>query len=239
MITVFLGGDPRNVPGMYCMMSYLDHHHGIYYPKGGMNGLAQKIYEIALENGVQFKFNEAVTKINVEGKLANNVITQNSEYLADLVVNNADYHHGETQLLKEENQTYKSSYWNKKTMAISMHLAYIGVNRKIDSLTHHNYFFNEDWNNHFDQIFKTPQWPDNPNFYVCCPSQIDDSVAPKGMENLFFLVPVASDLEDSDSIREAYFDKILHKFENWTGEKIKDDIVVKSLFTHRDFKRTW
>ena len=33
-ITVFLGGDPRNVPGMYCMMSYLDHHHGIYYPKG-------------------------------------------------------------------------------------------------------------------------------------------------------------------------------------------------------------
>ena len=33
-ITVFLGGDPRNVPAMYCMMSYLDHHHGIYYPKG-------------------------------------------------------------------------------------------------------------------------------------------------------------------------------------------------------------
>ena len=235
-ITVFLGGDPRNVPGMYCMMSYLDHHHGIYYPKGGMNGLAQKIYEIALENGVKFKFNEAVTKINVEGKLANNVVTENREYLADLVVNNADYHHGDTQLLEEKIQTYKSNYWNKKTMAISMHLAYIGVNRKIDSLTHHNYFFNEDWNNHFDQIFKTPQWPDNPNFYVCCPSRIDNNVAPEGMENLFFLVPVASDLEDSDSIRESYFDKILDKFENWTGEKIKNDIVVKSLFTHRDFK---
>ena len=56
------------------------------------------------------------------------------------------------------------------------------------------------------------------------------------MENLFFLVPVASDLEDSDNIRESYFDKILDKFENWTGEKIKNDIVVKSLFTHRDFK---
>ena len=44
-VTVFLGGDPRNVPGMYCMMSYLDHHHGIYYPKGGMNGLANEIYK--------------------------------------------------------------------------------------------------------------------------------------------------------------------------------------------------
>ena len=75
-----------------------------------------------------------------------------------------------------------------------------------------------------------------PNFYVCCPSRIDDNVAPKGMENLFFLVPVASDLEDSDTIREEYFDKILNRFEEWTGEKIKDDIVVKSLFTHRDFK---
>ena len=136
-ITVFLGGDPRNVPGMYCMMSYLDHHHGIYYPKGGMNGVAKKIYEIAEKHGVQFKFNEAVTKINVEDKKATRIITENAEYGADLVVNNADYHHGETQLLTEENQTYKSSYWEKKTMAISMHLAYIGVKRKIDlSLIH-------------------------------------------------------------------------------------------------------
>ena len=93
-ITVFLGGDPRNVPGMYCMMSYLDHHHGIYYPKGGMNGLAQKIYEIALKSGVEFKFNEAVKKINVEGKIVSNIITEKGEYSADLVVNNADYHHG-------------------------------------------------------------------------------------------------------------------------------------------------
>ena len=30
------------------------------------------------------KFNEAVTKINVEGKLANNVVTENREYFADL-----------------------------------------------------------------------------------------------------------------------------------------------------------
>ena len=238
-ITVFLGGDPRNVPGMYCMMSYLDHHHGIYYPKGGMNGVAKKIHEIAEKHGVQFKFNEAVTKINVEDKKATRIITENAEYGADLVVNNADYHHGETQLLTEENQTYKSSYWEKKTMAISMHLAYIGVKRKIDCLTHHNYFFHENWNDHFDQVFKDPKWPDNPNFYVCCPSRIDEGVAPKGMENLFFLVPVASDLEDSDAIREAYFDKVLEKFENWTGEKIKDDIVVKSLFTHRDFKNRY
>ena len=238
-ISVFLGGDPRNVPGMYSMMSYLDHHHGIYYPKGGMNGLAKKIHEIAEKQGVKFRFNEAVTKINVEDKKATKIITENKEYEADLVVNNADYHHGETQLLSEENQTYKANYWEKKTMAISMHLAYVGVKRKIDCLTHHNYFFHENWNEHFNQVFKTPKWPDNPNFYVCCPSRIDENVAPEGMENLFFLVPVASDLEDSDTIRETYFDKVLEKFENWTGEKIKDDIIVKSLFTHRDFKNRY
>ena len=70
-------------------------------------------------------------------------------------------------------------------------------------------------------------------------SKIDKDVAPENMENLFFLVPVAPDLDDSDSIREAYFDKVLEKFENETGEKIKDDIVVKSLFTHRDFKERY
>ena len=182
---------------------------------------------------------EAVTKISVEGKLATKIITKNSEYEADLVINNADYHHGETQLLEEKHQTYKSNYWKKRTMAVSMHLAYIGVKRKINSLTHHNYFFNENWNEHFDQVFKTPKWPDNPNLYVCCPSRIDKDVAPENMENLFFLVPVAPDLDDSDSIREAYFDKVLEKFEKETGEKIKDDIVFKSLFTHRDFKERY
>jgi len=238
-ISVFLGGDPRNVPAMYCMMSYLDHHHGIYYPKGGMNGLAKKMYEIALDNGVKFKFDEPVTKIDVDGKHASKVVTNKNQYHADLVINNADYHHGETVLLEEKHQSYKEKYWDKKTMAVSMHLAYLGINKKVKGLTHHNYFLETEWEEHFDQIFKKPQWPDNPNFYVCCPSKIDNAVAPKGMENLFFLVPVASDLEDSDEIREKYFEKVLNKFEKWTGEKIRDNIIVKSLFTHRDFKERY
>ena len=238
-ITVFLGGDPRNVPAMYCMMSYLDHHHGIFYPKGGMNGLAKKMYEIAKDNGVVFKFDESVTKINVQNKIAKGVVTEKEQYDADLVINNADYHHGETVLLDENQQTYNEKYWNKKTMAVSMHLAYLGINKKVKGLTHHNYFLETEWEEHFDQIFKKPQWPDNPNFYVCCPSKIDNNVAPKGMENLFFLVPVASNLEDSDEIREQYFDKVIDKFEKWTGGKIRDDIVVKSLFTHRDFKERY
>ena len=218
---------------------YLDHHHGIFYPKGGMNGLAKKMYDIAVDNGVVFKFNEPVTKIDVENKSAKRVITEKEQYEADLVINNADYHHGETVLLDEKDQTYKEKYWDKKTMAVSMHLAYLGINKKIKGLTHHNYFFETEWNEHFDQIFRKPQWPDNPNFYVCCPSKIDDAVAPEGMENLFFLVPVASDLEDSDEIREQYFDKVIDKFEKWTGEKIRDNIVTKSLFTHRDFKERY
>jgi len=238
-VTVFLGGDPRNVPAMYCMMSYLDHHHGVFYPEGGLNGLAENIYKIALENGVEFKFDEPVTKINVENKVAKHVITKKGKYLADIVINNSDYHHGETVLLDEKFQTYGEKYWSKRTMAISMHLAYVGVNKRIDGLTHHNYFLETDWNSHFDQVFKTPEWPDEPNFYVCCPSKIDSSVAPEGMENLFFLVPVASDLEDSDEIREKYFEKIVDKFEKLTGEEIRNNIVVKSLFTHRDFKQRY
>ena len=238
-VTVFLGGDPRNVPAMYCMMSYLDHHHGVFYPEGGLNGLAKNIYQIALENGVEFKFDEPVTKINVENKVAKHVITKKGKYLADIVINNSDYHHGETVLLDEKFQTYNEKYWSKRTMAISMHLAYVGVNKRIEGLTHHNYFLETDWNSHFDQVFKTPKWPDEPNFYVCCPSKIDFSVAPEGMENLFFLVPVASDLEDSDEIREKYFEKVVDKFEKFTGVEIRNDIVVKSLFTHRDFKQRY
>ena len=87
-----------------------------------MNGLANEIYNICKKYGVEFKFNEAVTKINVKEKLATKIITTNREYDADLVINNADYHHGETQLLEEKYQTYKSNYWKKKTHLILFQL---------------------------------------------------------------------------------------------------------------------
>ena len=54
-------------------------------------------------------------------------------------------------------------------------------------------------------------------------------------ENMFILVPVAPGLEDNDEIRERYYNKTLEHLEGLVGENIRDSVVVKRSFAHRDF----
>ena len=49
------------------------------------------------------------------------------------------------------------------------------------------------------------------------------------------LVPVAPGIDDSDEIREQFFAAILAHFESLLGEPVADAIVVKKIFSQRDF----
>jgi len=152
-----------------------------------------------------------------------------------VVVGAADYHHIEQQLLKEKDRRYSSTYWNKRVMAPSSLLFYLGVNKKIKGLHHHNLFFDADFNQHAIEIYDKPQWPSNPLFYVCAPSVTDPAVAPAGKENLFLLIPLAPGLEDTAELREKYFDVIMNRLENRTGQDIRSHVIYKRSFAHRDF----
>jgi phytoene desaturase len=47
---------------------------------------------------------------------------------------------------------------------------------------------------------------------------------------------VASELEDTETIREKYFKLIINRLENILGENIQDHIVFKKSYAHNDFK---
>lgn len=236
---VFLGGTPYNTPALYALMSHVDFNLGVWYPKGGIGKLVDVIYNLGLSQGVSFRFNEAVNKIEVEGKTAKRVVTDKDTLDADIVVVNADYAYAETNLLPEKSQTYPQKYWDGKSIAPSALLFFLGLNRKVENLIHHNLYFHPKWEKHFDTIFKKPSWPDEPSYYVSCTSKTDSSVAPIDGENIFILVPVAPNLEDNEKIREQYYNKILAHLENLIGENIKDAVVVKRIFAHNDFSHRY
>ena len=98
----------------------------------------------------------------------------------------ADYNHVDSKLLPPKYRNYNNSYWEKTTFSPSSLLFYVGVNKKLNKLIHHNLFFDEDIEQHTNEIYSDPKWPNKPLFYVCCPSKTDPSVAPKGKENIFF-----------------------------------------------------
>ena len=239
---LFLGALPQNTPALYSLMNYADIKLGTWYPQGGMYKIVEGMYSLANELGVKFEFNSDVQQIDVvDGKAKSITYNQTNQQLpitvsADVVISAADYHFTETKLLPEKSRTYSNEYWNKRTMAPSCLLYYIGVNKKLKNILHHTLFFDTDFGVHGKEIYDSPAWPTDPLFYVSATSVTDKTTAPIGSENLFFLIPVASGLQgDTEELRDKYFDKIVKRFEEKIGEKIIDNIIYKKSYSVSNF----
>jgi phytoene desaturase len=233
---LFLGAKPENTPALYSLMNYADISLGTWYPIGGMTKIVEGMQSLAESLKVEFIFNAPVNGFEFEGNKISKVITQKASYTADTIIAGADYHHIEQQILPVEKRTYSKNYWNSRTLAPSSLIFYLGFNRKIKNLLHHNLFFDEDFAPHAKEIYDQPQWPTKPLFYVCAPSKTDPSVADANHENIFILIPVAPDLADNHETREKYFSMVMLRMENLLGEKnLAENIVFKRSYAHNDF----
>jgi phytoene desaturase len=231
---LFLGAIPENTPALYSLMNYAEMQNGTWYPMGGMFEIVKAMVKLAEEKGVKIKYNAEVTNFTFENKNVKAVFVGNEKYDADIIVASADYRHIDQLLGKYQN--YDDNYWQKRVLAPSSLLFYLGINKKIEKLSHHNLFFDEDFKQHAHEIYTEPEWPRKPLFYVAVPSKTDPNIAPEGHENVFLLMPVAPDLIDNDEIRENYFDILMDRLEKYCGENIREHIVFKKSYAHNDFK---
>ena len=233
---LFLGALPKHTPALYSLMNYADIKGGTWYPEGGIFSVVRAMQQLAEELGVKFYFNEEVEEIIIEKNTVKKVRTSNNIHEADVIISGADYYFTENNLLPPLYRSYTDNYWDKKVLAPSCILYYVGLNKKLENVLHHSLFFDVSFNQHADEIYKNPQWPSEPLFYLSASSKTDNSVAPPGCENLVFLIPVASDLKnDTEDIKEYYFDKIIKRLEKQTGVLIKDSIIYKKTFSVSDF----
>lgn len=238
---LFLGAMPDRIPALYSLMNYADIKLGTWYPQGGMYKITEAMFELAKELGVDFYFNCDVAKIEVQDKQATAVVTKDGTvFNADVIIGAADYHFIENNLLPDVARSYSEKYWDSRTMAPSCLLYYVGLNKKLNNITHHSLFFDVDFNRHGAEIYETPQWPQEPLFYVGAPSVSDNSIAPEGCENLFFLVPVAAGLQgDTEELRERYFKMIIARYEKRIGQSISDAIIYKRSYAVADFVKDY
>lgn len=233
---LFLGASPQDTPALYSLMNYADMKLGTWYPKGGMYEIVDAMVSLAKEKGVHFEFNSEVRELTMNStKIKEIQINGSKSVKVDAVVAGADYHHVEQNLLPPKFRKYTESYWQSRKLAPSSIIFYLGVNKKLDNLLHHNLFFDEDFERHTKEIYESPQWPTAPLFYVCCPSKTDDTVAPKDAENLFILIPVAPGLADDESTRDRYYDMIMARLEQLTKQSIRPHVIYKKSYAHRDF----
>ncbi len=241
---LFLGALPQNTPALYSLMNYADIKLGTWYPQGGMYKIVEGMYSLAKELGVKFCFDCDVTKIEIDSYEAKSVTAQLTlnhqlstiNWPADVVIGAADYNFIETKLLPENCKTYSNEYWNKRVMAPSCILYYVGLNKKLNSVLHHSLFFDTNFEVHGNEIYTQPQWPADPLFYVSTTSVSDNTVAPEGCENLFFLIPVAAGLQgDTEELRDRYFENIIKRFEDRTAQSVKENIIYKKSYSVSNF----
>ena len=236
---VFLGSSPYNARALYSIMAHVDLTLGVWAPQGGMGSVVDGVRKLGESNGVTIRTGEPVRKIDGHNGSAAHVITDTDAYPVDAVLSGADYAHVEAELLDPSHRSYPLDHWQKRVIAPSMFLIYLGLNKKVDELIHHNFYFADGWDAHFDSIFDSPRWPENPSYYIHCPSRTDETSAPEGHETVFILVPVAPGLDDSDEQRQQFTEQIIDHFEKLIGMKLRDSIVVQRVFSHRDFKRDY
>lgn len=234
---LFLGALPENTPALYSLMNYADVKLGTWFPKGGMYKIVEAMHKVAIEQGVKFHFNEDVRSINIADGIAESVTTKNgNQFHADVVVGAADYHFIESTLLEEKYRSYSEAYWNKREMAPGSLIYYVGVNTKIPLLQHHSLFFDVSFQHHADEIYIDKAWPKEPLFYLSATSVTDESQAPAGSENLFFLIPIAAGLDgDTEDVRDHYFNILSDRLMQKTGVDIRNHIVFKKSYSYSNF----
>ena len=237
---IFLGAAPSHIPALYSLMNYGGYALGTWYPLGGFYEVIKAMQQVAENLNVKFHFNTEIKSIHILGKQAKAIEINTGEILHfDEVISSMDYQHTE-KLLPQEFRNYDDKYWKSRTFAPSCLIFYLGIKGKIEKLKHHTLFFEHELDNHIHNIYTDKKWPEKPLFYVCCPSKTDPTVAPLDDENLFLLMPVANDIEDTEQIREQYFREMISRIEKHTGiSNLENRIVYKKSYCVNNFKEDY
>jgi len=233
---LFLGAKPSQTPLFYSFMNHADFGLGTWYPEGGMKSVVDAIVQLATELGVRFELNAPVERILVDDQKSVSGIQVNGQIIpTQKIVSGADYKHSES-LLNRNHRAYSENYWDKKVLAPSALLFYVGFSKRLKNVLHHTLFFDTDFDQHAEEIYDTPEWPSAPLFYASFPSITDQSAAPNGSEAGIFLIPLAPDLEDTEVKRKEFFEIIIKRLEKLTGQELRSTILFSESYGIQDFK---
>ena len=237
---VFLGSMARKTPAMYTLMNYIDFILGTWYPDGGFSGVAAAMKKVCDSLGVKFRFSTEAAGFVSEGREIGAVRLREGgaekRLPCDFVLANADYAHVELDLMGKAERAAAVRSWNRKSLAPSVLNFFVALDRKLEGLAHHTFFFDSDWDTHFDAVYGKPRWIERPLFYIHVPSVTDPHVAPEGGEALYILIPAAPGLTASPDLRESFLRHTIARMEEHTGIDIAGHIVDSRSYSLGEFQ---
>lgn len=234
---VFLGASPFGTSGIYTLMGALDYRDGVYYPKGGMYTLVERMVECARQAGVTFHTSSPVTRIICQnGRTQGLELATGKVVQSDIVISNADLHFTETKLLEPQYQTYPERYWSSRNSGPSALMIYAGIKGLLPQLEHHDLLFVDEWRQNFEAIYTNKRIPNPASIYLSRATATDPQFAPPGHEALVALVPFPANMQIDNDEYEQIANTYLANIEQMTGiSDLRQRIVVRQLMTPNDF----
>jgi phytoene desaturase len=234
--SMYLGDSPYKLPGFFSILPYGELQYGLWMPKGGMYGLVEGLIKLNQEKDVKINTSSKIKKIIVEKKSAIGVILEDgSEILSDIIVSNVDSETTHKDLIGINSKKYK--------MTPSAYTFYWGINKTINSLTHHTIFLPDNFKKTFDELFIKNEIPNDLPFYISIPSKTDSSLAPKGQSSLFALIPcpVISKFSEEHNIEKAFElkNEVFNRFEQNDIDIKKEDIIFEKIYTPHEWKNNF
>ncbi len=167
------------------MIPHLEMSLGTYFPQGGMKSIPLKLYELAVQQGVNFCFNEPVLYINEERGRVVGFHTSIREFKADIVISNADVFTSYRNLLPENHTSPRVMKEERSSSAL---IFYWGIKKTFPELDLHNILFSDDYRSEFDYIFNKKEIYSDPTVYINISSKCEPVDAPQGCENWFVMI---------------------------------------------------
>ncbi|WP_214802493.1 phytoene desaturase family protein [Exiguobacterium sp. ERU656] len=239
-MVMYVGSNPYEAPAVFNQMIYVQMGIGIYYVKGGMYKIAEAMQALLDELRVTVHVNTPVERVVVEGKRAVGVEAKDGTfYPADVVVSNLEVIPTYQNLVPDKKAGKQAKKLNDSFVpSVSGLVLLLGVNREYESLKHHNFFFSENPEREFAQMFKDGVPPEDPTIYVGVSSKSDASQAPEGKDNLFVLthVPPLTKNPAGKTDWDAYREVVLDKLERMGLDGLRDSIEFEYRFTPEDLQ---
>lgn len=206
----YLGMSPWDCPGLFTMIPYTEHAHGVYHVMGGLCRISDAFAQVAREEGAEIHTSSPVQRVLLDGRRACGVeLVGGEKVYCDDVVINADFGHAMSMFFEPKALgRYKPSKLRKRRFSCSTFMMYLGLDRTFET-EHHTIVFARDYRKNIEAISCGRAAFKDISLYIRNAGTIDPSGAPAGHSALYTLVPVANNTsgidweEQKETVRES------------------------------------
>jgi phytoene dehydrogenase-like protein len=189
------------------------------------------LVKAAKKLGVNFHFNEKVSRILHHNKVVSGIETEKASYSFSHVISNMDINPTYRKLLPDVAPPENLLVQEKSSSAI---IFYWGIQKTFKELDLHNIFFSANYEEEFSHIFKTKQFYADPTIYLNISSKYKPDDAPAGHENWFVMINVPPNTgQDWDQWIAKAREAVLQKLSRLLGTEIGPLIATESILDPR------